>query len=73
MPLNVPANRVVVRSMPVPMNLAVWRWWSVADCVQSGNASACIDECATTTGATTFERTAATDMLVCGNAGNCFR
>ena len=29
MPLNVPANRVVVRSMPVPMNLAVWRWWSV--------------------------------------------
>ena len=46
----------------------------VADCVQSGgNASACIDECATTTGATTFERTAATDMLVCGNANNCFR
>ena len=45
----------------------------VAECVETGgNATACIEDCATETGATEFERTSATDLLICGNANDCF-
>lgn len=45
----------------------------VADCVVAGGtAAACIDDCATTTAASAYERTSATELLVCGNANDCF-
>ncbi len=45
----------------------------VADCVETGgNASDCITDCATATGASAYVRTTATELLVCGNANGCF-
>ena len=45
----------------------------VAACVaDGGGASSCINDCAVETGASNFERTSATDLLVCGNSNGCF-
>ena len=45
----------------------------VAECVATrGAAGACIDTCAVDTGASDYETSSATDLLVCGNTMGCF-
>ena len=45
----------------------------VAACMQDGGgASPCISDCAAETGASSYERDSATDLLMCGNANGCF-